>query len=306
MSATLLPATDASEKLQKIKHDKLDPNPWLALYVDSSIPISQIAKANLLVDVSSWSREFFLPLIRPFCRLTLCIFKIFKTFAPNSIQAVSFLHKTIYWGLKNFVSPYANLLILRHFNIGSELLVFIAQNTKGVTMELNPLRPKTLHDLLDNVFYQHDLNIFNFIIEFNRQLNEKELDLEAIDELDYSAITDDGFGIEPLPTGKLNVIDLETAIEIYTPMYQLLLTDSDFWRACNSLQLDETIALYATTLIGDHKFLGLVNNRHPIVPESMLGTAHRLMLHGLAAESLHAYLVKQKRKHALTEKMRED
>ena len=78
-------------------------------------------------------------------------------------------------------------------------------------------------------------------------------------------------------------------------MYQLLLTDSDFWRACNSLQLDETIALYATTLIGDHRFLGLVNNRHPIVPESTLGAGHRLMLHALAAECLHAYLVKQKR-----------
>jgi hypothetical protein len=292
-------ATDASEKLRQIQHDKLNPSPWLALYVDSSIPISEVAKANLLVDVSSWSREFFLPLIRPLCRLTICIFKVFKTFAPNSIQAVSFLHRSIYWGLKNFVSPYANLLILRHFNIGSELLLFIAMNTKGVTMELNPLRPKNLNDLLDNVFYQHDLNIFNFIIELNRQLNEKELDLEAIDELDFSAITDEGFGIEPLPTGKWNVIDLETAIEIYTPMYQLLLTDSDFWRACNSLQLDETIALYATTLINDHKFLGLVNNRHPIVPESMLGAAHRLMLHGLAAESLHAYLVKQKRKRAL-------
>jgi len=31
------------------------------------------------------------------------------------------------------------------------------------------------------------------------------------------------------------------------------------------------------------------------VPESMLGASYRLMLHGLAAESLHAYLVKQKR-----------
>ena len=54
----------------------------------------------------------------------------------------------------------------------------------------------------------------------------------------------------------------------------------------------------ATTLINDHRFLGLVNNRHPRVPESMLGASYRLMLHGLAAESLHAYLVKQKRKYA--------
>ncbi|MGC4044620.1 MAG: hypothetical protein QM758_12565 [Armatimonas sp.] len=85
-------------------------------------------------------------------------------------------------------------------------------------------------------------------------------------------------------------------------MYQLMLTDSDFWRASNSLQLDETIALYATTLVNDHKYLGLVNNRHPMVPESTLGTGHRLMLHGLAAESLHASLVKKKRQQAAQNK----
>ena len=101
-----------------------------------------------------------------------------------------------------------------------------------------------------------------------------------------------------IPDRWLNFLDLEAAIEIYTPMYQLLLTDSDFWRACNSLQLDETIALYTTTLMQDHKFLGLVNNRHPIISESTLGAAHRLMLHGLAVELLHAHLVKQKRAQA--------
>ena len=167
-----------------------------------------------------------------------------------------------------------------------------------MNMETNPLRPEKLKDLVDDVFLQHDLNIYNFIIELNRQLNEQDIDLQPKELLDFSAITDGDFPIEAMPHRWLNFIDLESAIEIYTPMYQLLLTDNDFWRASNSLQLDETIALYATTLINDHRFLGLVNNRHPMVPESTLGTGHRLMLHGLAAESLHAYLVKKKRQYA--------
>ena len=293
-----MPPTDAVHKLQSVKHNPRDPNPWLALYLDTSVPLNENAKANLLMDVASHSREFFYPLARPFCRLAICVFKVLKTFVPNSISSAWLLHNSIYWGLRWFVSPYANFLIMRHFHIGSELLQFVATNTKGVTMELHPLRPQKLHDLVDNVFLQHDLNIYNFIIGLNRQLNEQELDLQPNEELDFSAITDGDFPIEEMPQGWLNHIDLESAIEIYTPMYQLLLTDSDFWRACNSLQLDETIALYATTLINDHKFLGLVNNRHPIVPESILSAGHRLMLHGLAAECLHAYLVKQKRKHA--------
>jgi len=288
-------ATDAIEKLKNVKHNARDPNPWVALYLDTSVPLHETAKANFLMDVSSRSRQFFFPLVRPFCRLFICLFKVLKTFIPNVITSSWLLHHSIYYGLRFFVSPYATYLIMRHFHIGSELLQFVATNTKGVKMELNPLRPNKLWDLVDDVFLKHDLNIYNFIIEINRQLNNQDLEFQPIKELDFSCITDGDFPIEDMPRGWFNFIDLESAIEVYTPMYQLLLTDSDFWRACNSLQLDETIALYATTLIGDHRFLGLVNNRHPIVPESTLGAGHRLMLHGLAVECLHAYLVKQKR-----------
>jgi len=293
-----MPPTDAIQRLQSVKHNPRNPNPWLALYLDTSVPMNESAKASFLVDVSSRSRQFFFPLVRPFCHLAICFLKVIKTFIPNAFTSSRILHWSIYFGQKRFVSPYANYLILRHFHIGSELLQFVATNTRGVNMTLNPLRPGRLRDLADNMYLQHDLNIYNFIIEINRQLNEQGIEFQPKEELDFSGITDGEFPLEEIPRGWFNVLDLEAAIEIYTPMYQLWLSDSDFWRACNSLQLDETIALYATTLINDHRFLGLVNNRHPIVPESLLGTGHRLMLHGLAAECLHAYLVKQKRLRA--------
>ncbi len=293
-----MPATDAAARLEKIRHNPLDPNPWLALYLDTSVPLHATAKANFLVDVSSTSRQWFLPMIRPFCRLAICLIKVAKVFMPRFLTSSWLLHHSIYWGLKWFVSPYANYLVVRHFHIGTELLQFIAANTKGVKMEFAGLRPRTLHDLTRNVFLQHDLNIFNFIIEMNRQLNEQGLEIQPKGELDFSCITDGDFPIEDMPRGWFNWIDPESAIEMYTPMYQLLLTDSDFWRACNSLQLDETIALYATTLLNDHRYLGLVNNKHPIVPSSVLGAARGLMLHGLAAEFLHAFLVRRKRAQA--------
>ena len=53
---------------------------------------------------------------------------------------------------------------LRHFHIGTEILAFIRANAgPGVTAETMPLRPRALKDLEDNVFLQHDLNVFNFI-----------------------------------------------------------------------------------------------------------------------------------------------
>ena len=287
--------SQAIQDLNDTRHDPRDPDPGYALYVDSSIPLADDAKAAFLRDVASRSRQFLLPFVRPLSRLMMILLSIPKTLAPRS-AACGFLHRLIYWGMRGFVSPPANWLIMRHFQIATEVLEFVAANTKGVEMELDGLRPEKLADLKDNVFLQHDLNVYNFIIDINRQLNEQGLDLEPVDELDFSCITDGEFPIEEMPGGWFNFIDLESAIELYTPMYQLLLTDSDFWRACNSLQLDETISIYATQLVGEHKFLGLVNNRHPIVPEPVLGAAHRLMLHGLAVESLHAYLVALKRR----------
>lgn len=291
----------AIEQLEQTIHDPKDPNPWLALYLDTSVAMNQKAKASFLVDVSSRSRQFLFPLIRPFTRLFICLFQVLKIFVPNRLTSPWLLHRLIYVGLKYFVSPQANLLIVRHMHVGSELLGFIARNTKGVDVPLNPLKPKTLADLKENVFLQHDLNIYNFIINLNRQLKENGIEFQAKDELDYCPVTDGEFDIEDMPNGWFNVLDLESAIELYTPLYQLFLTDSDFWRACNSLQLDETVALYATRLVGDMRFIGLVNNRHPIVPENILGAAHRLMLHGLAAECLHAFLVQRKRQQQKTQ-----
>src|SRR6266851_6697666 len=114
------------------------------------------------------------------------------------------------------------------------------------------------------------------------------MQLTKQEKLDFSTITDGPFEIDigSLPRRWLNFLDLESAIEIYTPLYQLFLTDSDFWRACNSLQLDETVAIYTAKLLGDPSYVSLVNNKHPLVPLSTLEAGYRLLLHGLAAECL--------------------
>jgi hypothetical protein len=89
-------------------------------------------------------------------------------------------------------------------------------------------------------------------------------------------------------------LDLRSAIELFTPFYQLFLTANDFERASNSLQLDETIAIYTSQILGTPGHLGLVNNKHPMVPTSTYSAAYRLVLHGLAAETLHEILVNLK------------
>ena len=79
---------------------------------------------------------------------------------------------------------------------------------------------------------------------------------------------------------------------VYTPVYQLLLTDHDFWRASNSLQLDETLAIYCAKILATPEHLVMLNNKHPLVPLSTLRAGHRLVLHGLSTEMLHCLLMR--------------
>lgn len=276
--------------------NKEDPNPWLALYLDNSLPIHKEAKRALLQGNNTWSRRLLLPILRPLARLMIIVVQLLRMVIPNKWSSSKILHHTIYWGLTYFVKRDANYLILRHFNIGTELLQFIADNT-GVEIESTiALRPKKLEDLKDDTFLIHDLNVYNFIAELNNKLNAEGRVIEAPEQINYDAITDGEFDLDPGNQGVMNVIDLQTAIEAYTPLYALLLSDHDFWRASNSLQLDETFAIYISKLLNDPLAVTLVSNRHPTVPFTTLQAGFRLMLHGLDAEILHGYLREQKRK----------
>jgi hypothetical protein len=134
-----------------------DPLPTLALYLDQSTPIDPEVKGALLYGTQSWTRQFFLPLVRPLMRTLICLIKILKTPFPGIFKSSALLHRLIHWGLKVFVSPEANLLILRHFHIGSEILQFIRDNS-GAEIPLSPLRPKRLADVQDHMFLKHDFN----------------------------------------------------------------------------------------------------------------------------------------------------
>ncbi len=70
-------------------------------------------------------------------------------------------------------------------------------------------------------------------------------------------ITEDQFGHINFPNKWTNVLDLRSAIELFTPFYQLFLKANDFVRASNSLQLDETIEIYTAQLLGTPAHLGL-------------------------------------------------
>jgi hypothetical protein len=279
-------------------HDPLDPNPWLALYLDDSIPINPRTKLALMRDNNSWSARYLQPLILVWSKITMVFIYIFKYFIPRFPNSSKVLHRILAWGLKRFVSPDANLLIFRHFWVGSEILEFIAKNIDQVKVETNPLKPVDFEDVKKDLFLLHDLNLYNFVIRLNNQLIEKGIQVMPKKELDLSFITDDQFPHIEFPNKWTNVLDLRSAIEVFTPFYQIFLTYNDFIRASNSLQLDETIAIYSSKILSSPAHISLVNNKHPMVPATTYNAAYRLVLHGLAAETLHQILVNIKKNRA--------
>lgn len=282
---------NTSQYIDYSTHDARDPNPWLALYLDNSIPINPTTKLALMRDNDSKSRRYLFPFISVFSKLLMFFIHIFKFFFPKLINSSKTLHRLLAWGLKKFVSPDANLLIFRHFHVGSEILSFIAQNIVGVEIQTSPIKPRNFEDVKDDIFLKHDLNLYNFVININRQLIEKNIVLRGKENLNMSMITEDQFDHIQFPNKWTNILDLRSAIELFTPFYQLFLTANDFVRASNSLQLDETIAIYSSKILNSPAHLGLINNRHPMVPETTFSAGYRLVLHGLAAETLHSILV---------------
>src|ERR1700749_2994290 len=112
---------DVPELYENAPFNPEDPNPWLALYLDASLPLSDEVKAALLRNSGSKSRQFLLPLIRPCAKVTLALFQIIKIVIPNKFTSAKILHRLIYWGLKNFVRPDANFLKLLPFHRGWEI-----------------------------------------------------------------------------------------------------------------------------------------------------------------------------------------
>jgi hypothetical protein len=78
-----------TELYEKAPHDPNDPNPWLALYLDMSLPLSDEVKAALLANAGSKSRQFMLPLIRPTAKLSMMLIQVLKIFVPNWLTGPS-------------------------------------------------------------------------------------------------------------------------------------------------------------------------------------------------------------------------
>src|SRR5687767_12576668 len=89
-----------------------NPSHWHTLFIDKSVPFDPDAKAAFLYDSSRKTRQFLYPVVKIFARLFIMLMQLFKIFIPNLINAPKTLHRCLHFGMKYFITPEANFLIL--------------------------------------------------------------------------------------------------------------------------------------------------------------------------------------------------
>lgn len=294
MTPTIIPPTTQpliAPPYQPEPHDRRNPNAWDAMYLDAAIPVDPVAKAHMIRDLRNWTRNYLLLPIKLVANVSLGLIMTIKRLLPFQFSNYWLMHRSAAWFLNTFVSPEACYLIVRHLCIGSNVVNFLIDNGPDPTIEKSQLYPRTVGDLADNAFLEHDLILYNFVLDYAKAQQANPDWVKQVQErgLNYDSIKPIEVDIDFERRG-LRILDLESAIELFKVFYSLCLTSDEFERAVLSLEFDENFGCYVSIITNDYNWNHVITNRHPLAPESPFGAARRLLLHGIISEYLHRYL----------------
>ncbi|QZZ23140.1 hypothetical protein J5X98_12870 [Leptothermofonsia sichuanensis E412] len=272
--------------------DRRNPNAWDALYLDQAIPVDPVAKAYMIRDLQNWTRALLLIPIKIIANILLALIMTVKRLLPFQFSNYTLMHRSAAWFLKTFVTPEACYLIVRHLCLGSNIVNFLIDNGPDPTIEKSTLYPRTVDDLAENAFLEHDLILYNFVLDYNQAQRTNPTWIQQVQQrgLTYASIKPIEIDIDVSQRHRLQILDLESAIELFKVFYSLCLTSEEFERAVLSLEFDENFGCYFSQITGDYNWNHIITNRHPLAPESPFAAARNLLLHGIITEYLHRYL----------------
>jgi len=288
---------NSSRNLYQLQsRNRANPTIWDTLYLDRAIPVDPLSKIYMIRDLQSWTRNYLLIPIKIVANVALGTIMTLKRLLPFQFHAYDLMHNSAAFFLKHFVRPEACYLIVRHLNIGSNVINFLIDNGPDRSIPRANLYPQNVDDLADNAFWEHDLILYNFVMDYHEAQAANPHWLEDLRErgINYASIQPLGLDIKNFQQGFWKILDLESAIELFKVFYSLCLTSDEFARAVISLQFDENFALYVSKVTGDYDWNHIVSNRHPMAPNSPFAAARDLFIHGMINEYLYHYLELQK------------
>lgn len=261
-----------------------------AVEFDNSLPIDQAAVQLWLRDLDNPMRWSMRPLLQFLFAILLHLVWFFKRLPLPQFRAHKLLQRLICWFCENFVSVEANQLILRHFATESNILNFLAVNTRtDRTASVEPvmLYPDSIRAMLVDSFVEHDQELFRLFAEMGPWQNREPLAPDQISWEHWRPIGVDAFRIEPKRT---QVLDFETSHSLFMCLFCLLLTREEYRDAINGFNLDQSIAIRIGQLIGDDSLAEMAYNKYPHYLVGPWNLSQRFLMHGFFTEHLYARL----------------
>ncbi|GAA0817756.1 hypothetical protein GCM10009111_19420 [Colwellia asteriadis] len=263
-------------------------SPYLqAISNDDSLPIEKVATQLWMTDLNNSFRWVLRPLLQLFFAILLHIVWFIKRLPFPQFSAHHFLQKTICWFCRYFVSPEANLLILRHFATESNILNFLSENT-GHEHRVN-LYPKTINDMLNSTFVDHDQELFDCFIKLGKSqapISANQTPTECTWD-SWQPINMDDFHIKRRST---QILDFETSHALFMCLFCFLLKKDEYRDAINGFNLDQSIAIRIGRIIDDPTLTELAYNKYPQYLVGPWNLGQRFLMHGFFTEHLYARL----------------
>lgn len=259
-----------------------------AVAVDNSLPISPVTVELWMRDIENPLRWIVRPILQFVLAALLHLTWAFKRLPLPQFRAHATLQRTICWFCRNFVSPDANLLILRHFATESNILNFLRDNTGAPAVRPLELYPRTIDDMLRYTFVDHDQELFRMMRELGHWDKSRwpkppnKLQWTSWREID---VTDQGH-----PRRWTQVLDFETSHSLFMCLFCFLLTAREYRDAINGFNLDQSIAIRVGHMIGDPTLVEMAFNKYPHYLVGPWNLSQRFLMHGFFTEYLHARL----------------
>jgi hypothetical protein len=259
-----------------------------AVRADDSLPIDRAAVDLWLRDVHRPLRWIVRPVLQLVFAALLFVVWTLKRLPLPQFRAHRLLQRMICAFCRHFVSPEANLLILRHFATESNVLNFLRDNSDARGVAPLELYPSSIDELLEHSFVRHDQELFRMFEELG------PFDTPAAPrparELDWTHWRPITLTLDDLPRRATQVLDFETSHALFMCLFCLLLTAEEYRDSINGFNLDHSIAVRVGRIIGDPTLTDYAYNRYPLYPVGPGNLAQRFLMHGFFTEHLNARL----------------
>lgn len=260
----------------------------LAVSVDNSLAMDRAAVDLWLKDMQNSLRWIVRPVLQLVFAVLLHITWALKRLPLPQFRAHRLLQRMICWFCRNFVTPEANLLILRHFATESNILNFLRDNSEAAQVQPLDLYPQRIDDLQEHTFVQHDQELFRMFRELGPwDETQRAKTARELKWTNWKPVTLD---IQAIPRRATQRLDFETSHALFMCLFCLLLTAEEYRDSINGFSLDQSIAIRIGRMIGDPTLTEYAYNKYPLYLVGPWNLAQRFLMHGFFTEHLHARL----------------